>query len=188
MHLCGTISKGEMLTITICTDAGYKKLYKQSCAAWAAYIRTPHQTIKVSGIIRQRCKGSSQAELYAVANALHIVGREYDLSKYRIILYSDNKYALKNHIDKTITKSAGQDFCSVYDKYIRPHIDKAYIYEARWVKAHLPSNKWGSSSAKHFMQNWCDTEVQRVRKVAEQQIIKKKLGDKYIDKTACVLK
>ena len=139
-----------MQTITVCTDAGHKNLHHESVSVWAAYIRTPSQTIHSSGIIKQHTKGSSHAELYAIANALHIVGRSYDLSKYKLIIYADNLYALRNHKDGTLNKPK-EDHLEVYNKWIRPHIDKAQEFEARHVKAHLPKSKWGASTARFFM-------------------------------------
>ena len=113
-----------MQTITVCTDAGHTNLHHQSVAVWASYMRTPSQTIHTSGIIRQPCKGSSHAELYAIANALHILARSYDLSKYKVILYADNLYALQNHKDGTLNlnsnKKKKQEHIEVYNKYIRP--------------------------------------------------------------------
>lgn len=169
-----------MQTITVCTDAGHKNFHKQSMAVWATYIRTPSQTIHSSGIINQHTKGSSHAELYAIANALHIVSRNYDLSKYRLILYSDNLYALQNHKDGTLGKAKG-DHKEVYDKYIRPHVSKAMQFEARHVKGHLPRTQWGSSPARFFMQEWCDTEVHRIMKIAQDLVIQK------VKEKACVL-
>lgn len=155
-----------MQTITVCTDAGHKNYYKKSVAVWATYIRTPSQTIHSSGIINHPTKGSSHAELYAIANALHIIGKRYDLSKYKLIIYSDNQYALENHIDGSWRKNAKEDHREVYDKWIRPSLDKAQTFEARHVKAHLPKSKWGTSPARFFMQDWCDKEVHRVMRVA----------------------
>lgn len=154
-----------MRTITVCTDAGHKNMYKQSVAAWATYIRTPSQTIHQSGIMKVPTKGSSHAELYAIANALAIIGRRYDLSKYKLIVYSDNLYALRNDIDGSLGK-AKVEHKEVYEKYIKPHINKALEYEARHVKGHLPANKWGPSPARFYMQNWCDEEVHRIMKIA----------------------
>jgi len=154
-----------MQTITVCTDAGHKNLHKQSVAVWATYIRTPSQTIHSSGIINQHTKGSSHAELYAIANALHILSQRYDLSKYKLILYADNQYALQNHKDGTL-RNPKDDHKEVYDKWIKPHLDKASEFEARHVKAHLPKSQWGSNPARFFMQNWCDEEVHRMMKVA----------------------
>lgn len=155
-----------MQTITVCTDAGHKNIHKQSVAVWATYIRTPSQTIHSSGIINQTTKGSSHAELYALANALHIVSRSYDLSKYKLIVYADNLYALQNHIDGTLKRGKNAEHRNVYNKWIKPHLDKALQFEARHVKAHLPKEQWGPSPARFFMQNWCDEEVHRVMKIA----------------------
>lgn len=160
-----------MQTITVCTDAGHKNLHKQSVAVWATYIRTPSQTIHASGIIGQPCKGSSHAELYAIANALAIIGKRYDLSKYKLIVYSDNLYALQNHLDGTLRKPK-KDHELVYNKWIKPYLVKAKEFEGRHVKAHLPKEQWGGS-ARFYMQNWCDEEVHRIMKVAMKQILAK---------------
>jgi hypothetical protein len=153
-----------MQTITVCTDAGHKNYNHQSVAVWATYIRTPSQTIHASGIISRPTKGSSHAELYAIANALYVLSRNYDLSKYKVILYADNLYALQNHRDGTL-KRRKSDNRKVYNKWIRPHIDKAKEFEARHVKGHLPKSQWGTSPARFFMQDWCDQEVHRIMKI-----------------------
>jgi len=154
-----------MQTITICTDAGHQNYYKQSLAAWACYIRTPSQTIHYSGIMKHPTKGSCQAELYAIANAFYLLSKKYDLKKYRVIVYSDNLWALRGSVG-----NIKQDYKDVYDKHIRPYIKSAACYEPRHVKAHLPTDKWSKTSAKHYMQNWCDLEVHRIMKIARQEI------------------
>lgn len=161
-----------MQTITVCTDAGHKNLHHQSVAVWATYIRTPSQTIHSSGIISQPVKGSSHAELYAIANALHIIGNHYDLSKYKLILYADNLYALQNHKDGTLTKPK-EDHKDVYNTWIKPYLDEAQEFEARHVKGHLPKDQWGTNPARFFMQDWCDTEVHRVMRIALRLVLDK---------------
>lgn len=167
-----------MQTITVCTDAGHKKFHKESIAVWATYIRTPSQAIHSSGIISQHVKGSSQAELYALANALHIINKNYDLTKYKLIVYSDNLYALRNHLDGSLAIQK-KDRQQVYDKFIRPIINKVKVYEARHVKAHLPKEQWFPNRTRFFMQDWCDQEVHRIMKIAckikGEQIRNKKL-------------
>lgn len=172
-----------MPAITICTDAGHQNqnLNHKGLAAWACYIRTPNETLKYSGIMKAPTRGSSQAELYAIANALHLLAKKYDLSKYHIILYSDNKWAIKNHRNGTIKKNTSKEFMALYNKYLRPHIEAAGGYEARHVKAHLPSGKWLRWSARHYMQDWCDKEVHRIMKVERANTSNPQ------DKTACVL-
>jgi hypothetical protein len=122
--------------------------------------------------MKQPTKGSSHAELYAIANALFIVGREYDLGKYKLIVYSDSLYALRNHLDGTLGKATAEHR-GVYNKHIKPYIKAAKVYEARHVKAHLPTSEWDATSARHFMQNWCDEEVHRIMKLASREIINK---------------
>lgn len=172
MHLCGIITEGNMQTITICTDAGHQNFYHESLSAWACYIRTPMRTIHYSGTIKRYVKGSSQAEMYAIANALWLLAKEYDLSKYRVILYSDNTYAIRNHKNGTIRKNASSEWLDVYNRYIRPHVETAFDYDARHVKAHLPKKRWSIESARHYMQDWCDREVHKIMKVARKEILK----------------
>lgn len=161
-----------MQTITVCTDAGHVNIHHQSVAVWAAYIRTPSKTIHVSGIIGQPCKGSSQAEQYAIANALHILAKHYDLSKYKLIVYADNLYALKNHKEDNLPKK-NKEHRAVYDKYIRSHVDNARDFEARHVKGHLPKSQWGRNTARFFMQDWCDREVHRLMRVGVKMVYDK---------------
>lgn len=160
-----------MQTITICTDAGHQNFYKQSLAAWACYIRTPSQTIRYSGTMKNPCKGSSQAELYAIANALYLLAKDYDLTRYKVILYSDNTWALRNHVDGSM-KKVKKEWKDVYDKHIRPYIKAANAYEARHVKAHLPPAQWGFGTARFYMQDWCDKEVHRVMHTARGEVLK----------------
>lgn len=160
-------------TITICTDAGHQNFYHQSLAAWACYIRTPKQTIHYSGTMKKHTKGSSQAELYAIANALWLLAKEYDLSKYKVIVYSDNLYALRNHRNGTVGKNASQEWVEVYEKHIRPHVVKALDYDARHARGHLPKSEWSTLSARHYMQDWCDREVKKIMKASRKEILAK---------------
>lgn len=168
-----------MQTITICTDAGHRTFYKMgfppspqtayaTIAAWACYIRTPDKKINYSGMMKQEVKGSSQAELYAIANALYILAREYDLNKYHLIIYSDNLWALRN-----VQGCCSQESSKVYRQFIRPHVRKAGSYETRHVKGHLDPKDWDTRSARHYMQDWCDVEVHRIMKEAYKKINKK---------------
>jgi hypothetical protein len=161
-----------MQTITVCTDAGHAFTHEGAIAGWAAYIRTPSKLIRVSGLIRSYCKGSTQAEQYAIANALHIVNRDYDISKYKIILYCDNIHAIRNHKDGTIVKSTKDTFLDFYNRYVREFVDRAGDYQTRHVKAHLPKEQWGQSQTRHFMQDWCDVEVHRIMKIERERLNK----------------
>jgi len=161
-----------MQTITVCTDAGHKNAWKDSVSIWATYIRTPSETIHASGIIKQKTKGSSHAELYAVANALYILSKKYDLSKYKLILYSDNLYALQNHREGTLKKRKA-DNMKVYNKWIKPHVDNACEFETRHVKGHLPRSQWGANPTRFYMQWWCDNEVHRIMKIGVQIVYEK---------------
>ena len=119
-------------TITICSDASYKKFYKQSISAWACYIRTPKRTIKTSGLIKSQINGSTTAEMYGIANALYLADQVEDLSKFRVIVYCDNLKALQKKVRNPYTpkskyyaeKQAKKEW---HDTYIKKYIDKCRV-------------------------------------------------------------
>lgn len=154
-------------TITICSDASYRKFNKKRYASWACYIRTPTTTIKTSGLIKEEVKGSTHAEMRGVANALYLADQVEDLSKFRVIVYCDNLKALQRkvtvkHTPRSKYYAAEKEKKDWHDTYIRKYIDKCKEYETRHVKGHLPKSKWSSTSKRHYMNDWCDQESKRV--------------------------
>lgn len=158
-------------TITICSDAGHKNYHKKGIATWACYIRTPTKTIKQSGIFKQSIKGSTHAEQYGIANALHIANKAEDLSKFRVIVYCDNLKALQTksfikHTPKSSYYQREVEQQEFFDTYIKPYIDKCAEFETRHVKGHLAKGDWHNGSARNFMNDWCDQEAKRLMRVA----------------------
>ena len=157
-------------TITICSDAGHKNYHKKGIGTWACYIRTPTKTIKQSGIIKQSVKGSTHAEQYGIANALFLADKAEDLSKFRVIVYCDNLFALRhrgkiNHTPKSKYYAKEVEQKEFFDTYIKPYVDKCAEYETRHVKGHLEQENW-QSGARNFMNDWCDTEAKRLMRLA----------------------
>lgn len=157
-------------TITICSDAGHKNYHHKGIGTWACYIRTPTKTIKQSGVIKQSVKGSTHAEQYGIANALFLANKAEDLSQYRLIIYCDNKFALRTDwtvkvtsISKRYQKQYEQKV--FFDTYIKPYLDKAGSFEMRHVKGHAEQEDW-KSGARNFMNDWCDVEAKRLMKLA----------------------
>lgn len=157
-------------TITICSDAGHKNYHHKGIGTWACYIRTPTKTIKQSGVIKQSVKGSTHAEQYGIANALFLANKAEDLSQYRLIIYCDNKFALRTDwtvkvtpISKRYQKQYEQKV--FFDTYIKPYLEKADSYEMRHVKGHIEQEDW-ATGARNFMNDWCDTEAKRLMRIA----------------------
>lgn len=157
-------------TITICSDAGHKNYFHKGIGTWACYIRTPTKTIKQSGVIKQSVKGSTHAEQYGIANALFLADKAEDLSQYRLIIYCDNKFALRDdwkitHTPKSKYYAKQVEQKEFFDTYIKPYLDKASSYEMRHVKGHQEQENW-ATGARNFMNDWCDTEAKRLMKLA----------------------
>lgn len=157
-------------TITICSDAGHKNYFHKGIGTWACYIRTPTKTIKQSGVIKQSVKGSTHAEQYGIANALFLADKAEDLSQFKVIVYCDNKFALRTdwkitHTPKSKYYAKQVEQKEFYDTYIKPYVDKAGSIEMRHVKGHQEQENW-ATGARNFMNDWCDTEAKRLMKLA----------------------
>src|SRR6476620_11226455 len=78
-------------TITVCTDASFSP--QHGCAAWACYIRGENLLIKTGGVIKESVLDVNIAERLALANALYLADKHADLSKLRLIVYTDSMTA-----------------------------------------------------------------------------------------------
>ena len=148
-----------MAIVTICSDASYSPTYK--IGTWACYIRTPSRTIKKAGLIKGRVENSVYAERVGINNALFIVNKLVDLSKYKLILYCDNEVALNDVKVKVTPKSKHYQkqylAHKFYENNIKPYLQKAMSYETRHVKGHLPESEWNKDSKRNLMNQQCDT-------------------------------
>lgn len=154
------------MTITICSDAGVDIRWK--LAYWACYIRTPSTKIIKSGVLKQYTTDVCEAEKRGIANALSIVDKLYDLSKYNLIIYCDNINAIKPPPLKRTPASL------IYHKrtkarewwfsYIGNIVNKAKTYEFRHVKGHTKVKNWSNLNASNYMNYVCDKECARVHK------------------------
>lgn len=165
-------------TITICTDASYRKYHKYGYGSWACYIRTPYDTVKTGAVLKQSVDGSTEAERYGIANALAILDKMIDISEYRIILYCDNESSLKTtgyvrntpksrYYEKQL---ATQEW---YDEYVNKYLHKAKSYDLRHVKGHTSRSEWSTTSKRNYMNNWVDVHARNLLRHA----IEKKKGE-----------
>lgn len=166
-------------TITVCSDASYRKFRKKRYASWACYIRTPTKTVKTSGLIKSEVISSTKAELYGVANALYLADQLEDLSKFRLIVYCDNYDVL--HRDYSIKHTPKSKYYEKeleeklwHDEHIVAYTSKAKKYEPRHVKGHLSKHEWSPVSKRNYMNDWCDREAYRVLREKINEVIKEK--------------
>lgn len=168
----------ETQTVFIASDASVST--DSGIAAWACYIRTPHQTFTKGGIIKPTVRGSTDAERFALANALFIADRISDLEKLNLIIYCDNKYAYTEPINKLSPASKNYEYrqrnVQIFKEHIEAYLKKAKSYELEHVKGHSAKRKWRVPNTKYNMNHWCDKkarellrrEVGMVKKVTEE--------------------
>lgn len=144
-------------TITICTDASWSATHK--IGAWACYMKSDKKLVKYGGIITTPCINSTEAERIGLANALWLANKLVDIKTHRIIIYCDNKAAVKPtklSNKRGRRKQAAKAQLEFYSKNIQSHFDRAKITDIRHVKAHLKKTKRDNRLTRYFMQDWCD--------------------------------
>lgn len=150
-----------MPSLIIATDASY--IHDKHLGSWAVYIKSPAGIIQRSGIIRdrERINGSTTVERYAIANALFIADKAFNLSEYDVTLCCDNEDALyPPRIGKNKIK---QDYwLEWYETYVQTYIDKTQSYRVQHVKGHLARSKWEPGNELHAMNRWCDKQARKL--------------------------
>lgn len=145
-------------TITVCSDASFSS--EHNLGTWACYIRTPDRTIKQGGIIREPCTDSTNAERQGLANALWLLDRQIDVSKYKLVVYCDNVAALRRRSLRKTPASRVYQEAAAYNRWFAEHIEsvlfKASEYSTRHVKSHVKRSRWSSNSSRNYMNDWCD--------------------------------
>lgn len=153
---------------TVNTDAGYYHIDK--VASFAYYIRCGNMMIKGSGLFKDKCSNSLEAEMKAAINAMFLLLNSSVKNIDKIILNTDNIHvkskkdgnALQSKLYKyvkTIKKLKGTDWSK------NP---KNKFLEIRHVRAHS-----GTDTKRQWVNDWCDKECTRqLREWKNQQIVK----------------
>lgn len=155
----------ELTNVTITSDASFSAKY--GISAWAAYIRTPDKKVQTGALIKEgEARHIFDAERMGIANALTILDKLVDLKDCRLIVYCDNKYALKPSKLNVGVKSKYYEKkkrnYELYAEYIQPYLDKAGEYVLRHVPAHTERKDWSTTSARNYMNDWCDKKARRL--------------------------
>lgn len=129
--------------ITINTDAGF---YQWSgLGSYAYWIRYGNgQLLTGSGVFKEKCKTSSEAEERAILNALHVVRKSVPKGIIKIIFNRDNTNVSANPTHK-YGKSIYDVLVEMHDNYIVSiggSVPFQKFFEFRHVKAHnISDNK-----------------------------------------------
>lgn len=160
------------MNATITTDCSFSNLY--NVGAYAFWISSNVGPFRKSGILRKKCKTSTEAEMKCILNALTFLHRqpELNLKVKTIFLNTDSMNAIHvfGNDGKKITKYELQRYVHLQKKYndlISLLPGKEIIL--RHVKAHT-----NESSARRYVNDWADKEAKRqLGKKLEEFIIKK---------------
>lgn len=136
-----------IMLVTINTDASFNKDILR--ASYAFWIKTDNYTIKMSGIIRTKCKDSTEAELKCIVNALYVVSKQIGIKS--IIVNTDSLNSI--HVLTKDIENIRKYRLHWADKYMK--IANSYIngkkVKYRHVKAHS-----GTDSSRTYVNDWCD--------------------------------
>lgn len=146
--------------VTINTDAGFYPYDK--VGSYAYWIKGDNLFLKGSGIFKEQCNNSLEAETKAIINALHLLIATKRTDFTKIVFNRDNINAkpgkhlrlLQPILDKKLNALKSQ--CNFNGK-------KFYMY--RHVKAHTHTD-----TAKHWVNDWLDKQCkQELRKWKSEQ-------------------
>lgn len=144
--------------VTINTDAACH--HQKGVGSYAYWIKSDDLFLKGSGIFKDKCKGSTDAEFQAIINALFILKSSSIPEIHLIIFNRDNintgSKKKGNKYQKMIyymLKEIYQSKCSWAKKY--PHRFTKF-YEFRHVKAHSET-----TDKRSYVNKWCDNECKK---------------------------
>lgn len=152
------------MLITINTDASWIEGF----AGYAFWIVCDAGKIQKAGKIKSKVKGSQQAEMMCICNALHTLKHSRFKGINKVIINTDSEpciLALKNF--KSSFEGAKEclymmmEICVANGMTLR---DSNKMFELRHVKAHT-----GKKDKRSFVNEWCDKESRKYCKIRAQE-------------------
>lgn len=154
------------MTITIHCDASVADL--SSVGSYAYWIDGPAGDIREAGVFDSACRNSTEAEVKAIVNALHVVLVSGWTGIERIIVNSDSEPAMHLVQKGGKNKSPGAHYGALYCNYLLHGLRIKYDLfgpnrgiSFRHVKAHS-----GRGDPRSRRNDWCDIEAKKELKKA----------------------
>lgn len=160
--------KKHVNCITINTDASYN--LQHGVGAYAFYIVCDNFRIMVGGKLKN-CKSSVDAEMMAIGNALHTLGKHPQLPTTKLIVINTDCTGAMERIKLKSHNEVGRNVARVLRQLRQKTSWRNAImpkYEFRHVKAHN-----GIPDSRSFANDWCDKEAKKWIRVA----VNEKLGE-----------
>jgi ribonuclease HI len=152
------------MLITINTDASCSEAY----GGYAFWIVCDAGKIQKAGKIKAEIKGSQQAEMMCIANALHTLKHSKFKSISKVIINTDSTPCIQALTGfKSSWEGAKEclftmmEICIANGKSIR---EVSEMFEFRHVKAHT-----GKKDKRSFVNEWCDKEAKKYCKLRMQE-------------------
>jgi ribonuclease HI len=152
--------------ITINTDASFNR--KNGVCGFAFYIICDFFKITKGGAFKGRASSAMEAELWAMANALHTLEAQADLPEVKkaIIINSDCLWAFRQ-ISLKSKNEAGRKVAQILKRLRKKTANRWGIrpaFEFRHVKAHN-----GTPDARSWVNDWCDKEAGKWSRIASKK-------------------
>ena len=132
--------------VTINTDAGY--LPYRNLGAYAYWIKGENIFLKGSGLFKENLRSAREAEVKAIVNALHVLGKE-EIKIVKLIINRDNIKATADVSGDYLHRLLHKAIEALKSLRGTPY----FSYEFRHVPAHQKS-----TDKKRFVNNWCDEQ------------------------------
>ncbi len=144
-----------MKVCTINTDAGF--LPRQKVGSFAYWIKSGSLFLRGSGLFKDKCNNSTDAERKAIVNALHVLEAS-NCAVEKIIINRDNVNAKAGKNGDSTQKMMSKIIRRIKKRSIQPshpNYTGAFV-EFRHVKAHKHTE-----TAKNWVNDWCDKQCKQ---------------------------
>lgn len=157
---------------TINTDASFSPEFKR--ASFAFWITSNLGRVQYSGVFQREVTNSTEAELMAIINAVHVLAKMRYEDVTTIIINSDSLHslqALRDSYTKTARKreSKLKDLVDRFFVCINESSLKGVKMSFRHVKAHNDTD-----SKRTWVNEWCDSEAKRWLRIEVKKLKKNK--------------
>lgn len=148
------------MIVTINTDASFT--FKHQRGTFAFWMVCNRFKIQKAGILRKKCSRPEIAELRAIINAVHILGKENCAGVTKIIINTDclNAIHILSDDTKAIKRFQLASFGTMlrfrFEEVLRSHKIHRIPIEFRHVRSHTDN-----TDARSYVNDWCDTEAKK---------------------------
>lgn len=141
------------MLVTINTDASF--CGETKIGAYAFYLRSNTFLLKKSGVFREKCATSTDAEFKCIINATKVCLQQ-DKSITRLIINTDCKTSIAALTGLMTNKKSIKRYAplvAMFEKLVKKYNVEVSL---RWVKGHA-----GNIDARSYVNEWCDKEAKK---------------------------